>query len=182
MTINALDFLNIEYLKEGNERQRLAYQTLTSYQILNKLGIYQPILTGTIPINIDIETSDLDIICYWKNKRDFTAILTNLFSSEKEFTIQELKINSQETVVCNFKVDSFDIEIFGQNIPTQQQNAYRHMVVEHQILKEKGEDFRLKIIDLKRNGYKTEPAFANLLNLKGDPYVALLLLLPAMDC
>ncbi|MNK30599.1 hypothetical protein D3C87_490190 [compost metagenome] len=48
------------------------------------------------------------------------------------------------------------------------------MLIEHQILQEKGEDFRLKIIALKRNGYKTEPAFAKLLNLQGNPYLDLL--------
>lgn len=83
-------------------------------------------------------------------------------------------IHDEESVVCNFKTDDFEIEIFGQNIPPKQQNAYRHMLIEHQILQEKGEGFRLKIIELKRTGYKTEPAFAELLNLKGNPYLALL--------
>ncbi|MNK30598.1 hypothetical protein D3C87_490180 [compost metagenome] len=87
-----MNFLNIEYLKEGNERQRLAYQTLFTYQILEKLKAYKPILTGTIPINIDIESSDLDLICYWKNKQEFSATLTNLFITEKEFKIREGKI------------------------------------------------------------------------------------------
>lgn len=169
-----MNFRNIKYLKEGNERQRLAYQTLTNHQILDKLIVYNPILTGTIPINIDIASSDLDIICNWENKREFIDILTELFNSEKEFEIREGKIGDEETVVCNFKINDFAIEIFGQKIPTEKQNAYRHMLIEHQILKENGEDFRLRVIELKRNGYKTEPAFATLLGLIGDPYLALL--------
>lgn len=169
-----MDFLNIEYLKEGNERQRLAYQTLVTHQILEKLAAYQPILTGTVPIDIDIENSDLDIICYWKDKEKFFKNLTNLFSSEKEFQIKQGNSRDDETVVCNFKTENFEIEIFGQNIPSTQQNAYRHMLIEHQILQEKGLNFRLKVIELKRSGYKTEPAFAKLLNLKGDPYSTLL--------
>lgn len=169
-----MDFLNIEYLKTGNERQRAAYQTLVTHQILDKLQVYQPILTGTIPINIDIENSDLDIICYWIYKQEFSAILRRLFSSEQDFQIKEGKTAENEAVVCNFKIDDFEMEIFGQNIPSEQQNAYRHMLIEHQILLEKGEDFRLKVIELKRRGYKTEPAFAKLLDLTGDPYLALL--------
>jgi len=169
-----MDFRNIEYLKEGTERQKLAYQTLSKHQILDRLTVYNPILTGTIPINIDIESSDLDIICHWKDKKGFMATLTELFSSEKEFKIQEGKIANNETVICNFKIDDFEIEVFGQNISTEQQNAYRHMLVEHQILEDKGEEFRLQIIELKLKGYKTEPAFAKLLNLNGDPYSALL--------
>ena len=48
------------------------------------------------------------------------------------------------------------------------------MIIEAEILEEKGEDFRQKIIELKKSGIKTEPAFAQLLNLKGDPYEALI--------
>lgn len=169
-----MDFLTIKYLKEGNERQKLAYQTLVTHQIFEKLSAYFPILTGTIPINIDIETSDLDIICYWQDKQEFAVDLTKLFKLEKDFQIREIEINGQESVVCNFRTDDFEVEIFGQNIPTQQQNAYRHMLIEYHILQQKGEDFRLKVIELKRKGYKTEPAFAKLLGLKGDPYEAIL--------
>ncbi len=44
------------------------------------------------------------------------------------------------------------------------------MVIEHKLLLERGEEFRLKIVDLKKQGYKTEPAFAMLLGLENDPY------------
>ena len=169
-----MNFLNIEYLKEGNERQKLAYQMLVNHQIIEKLKAYHPILTGTIPINIDIETSDLDIICYWKDKHQFITIVTKLFAEKEDFHLREGTMGSKEIVVCNFKTADFEIEIFGQNIPTEKQNAYQHMLIEHQVLKEKGEDFRLKIVELKRNGYKTEPAFAKLLNLTGNPFDALL--------
>ncbi|MNL87641.1 hypothetical protein D3C87_2168830 [compost metagenome] len=48
------------------------------------------------------------------------------------------------------------------------------MIIEHKILQSKGENFRLKIIKLKQKGYKTEPAFGFLLDLKGNPYQELL--------
>jgi len=48
------------------------------------------------------------------------------------------------------------------------------MIIEYEILKTKGENFRLEIIKLKQNGYKTEPAFAFLLGLNGDSYSELL--------
>lgn len=75
---------------------------------------------------------------------------------------------------ANFFINDFEFEIFGQNIPTELQNAYRHMLVEHKILQEAGGDFRTQIIELKRQGYKTEPAFAKLLALQGDAYEELL--------
>lgn len=168
------DFSNIEYLKSGNQKQQEAFEILTQNKILSKLAEFDPILIGTIPINIDIENSDLDIICYWKNKINFTEKLNSVFGKENEFTIREAIINEKESIIANFKINDFEIEVFGQNTPTKDQNGYKHMIIEHEILQSKGENFRLEIIKLKQNGYKTEPAFAFLLDLKGDPYIELL--------
>lgn len=169
-----VDFSTIEYLKNGNQKQILAYELLTRNNILHSIAEFDPILVGTIPINIDIENSDLDIICYWKNKTDFKTKIQSVFGNEKEFKIQETHIDNLETVLANFKIDPFEIEIFGQNIPTKNQNGYKHMIIENQILASKDENFRLEIIKLKQKGYKTEPAFGLLLGLKNDPYLELL--------
>ncbi|RZL37072.1 MAG: DUF4269 domain-containing protein, partial [Pedobacter sp.] len=69
-----IDFQDISYLKNGNERQKSAYQTLIKYQIFEKLSGFNPLLAGTIPIDIDIPESDLDIICYWQNVTDFIVL------------------------------------------------------------------------------------------------------------
>ncbi|MCC9063393.1 DUF4269 domain-containing protein [Flavobacterium piscisymbiosum] len=169
-----IDFCTIEYLKKGNQKQIRAFEILTQNKILSNLAEFEPILVGTIPIDIDIENSDLDIICYWKNKTDFTAKLNLLFGKQTKFNIRETVIDNKESVIANFRIDDFEIEVFGQNIPTKNQNGYKHMIIEYQILQSKGENFRLEIIRLKQNGYKTEPAFAFLLGLKGDPYIELL--------
>jgi len=168
------DFTSIEYLKTGNQKQIHAFEVLSQNKVLINLAKFDPILVGTIPINIDIENSDLDIICYWKNKTDFIAKLNALFGNENNFQIRETSIDNQEIIIANFKINAFEIEIFGQNIPTKNQNGYKHMIIENEILKAKDENFRLEIIKLKQNGYKTEPAFAYLLGLNGDPYSELL--------
>jgi len=168
------DFLNINYLKSGTARQQKAFEVLNENLILQKLYDFTPILVGTIPINIAIDSSDLDIACYWKDKNHFIEMVRKNFSEEKSFQIYEKEISGEEAVVANFFTDDFEIEIFGQNIPVQEQFGFRHMIIEAKILEEKGEDFRQKIIELKKSGIKTEPAFSQLLNLKGDPYEALL--------
>ncbi|KRD08243.1 diadenosine tetraphosphate hydrolase [Flavobacterium sp. Root901] len=169
-----IDFSSIEYLKTGNPKQIRAYETLIQNKVFEVLSEFNPILAGTIPINIDIENSDLDIICYWKNKPEFISKVSSSFGNKTEFKIRETNINQYESVIANFKIEHFEIEIFGQNIPTKDQNAYKHMIIEHEILEAKGENFRLEIIKLKRNGYKTEPAFGRLLGLKTNPYSELL--------
>lgn len=169
-----IDFGNIEYLKTGNPKQIQVYETLKQNKVMEVLSEFDPILAGTIPINIDIENSDLDIICYWKNKAEFAFKISSSFENKTEFKIRETIIDQRESVIANFKIDDFEIEIFGQNIPSKNQNAYKHMIVEHEILESKGEKFRLEIIKLKQNGYKTEPAFGELLGLKTNPYLELL--------
>lgn len=167
-----LDFESITYLKEGTQRQQLAYQELVDLEIMNVLKHYHPILVGTIPIHIDLPISDLDIICTCKNYFVFIKTIKEHYQTQKGFKI---KISDDgASIVANFQGKHFEIEIFGQMKPTKEQDAYRHLLIEHRILEYYGEDFRQKIIRLKKEGMKTEPAFAQILQLLGDPYQALL--------
>ncbi len=170
--MHSFDTLN--YLQNGNARQQQAYTILTESNIFEQLAAYDPILVGTIPINIDIESSDLDIGCYWVNKSRFMEDLMHFLGQKPKFRIIEYCINGEECVIANFNLFEFEVEIFGQNIPTKRQNGYRHMLIEHRILLERGEAFRQQIIALKRQGIKTEPAFGLVLGLENDPYQALL--------
>ena len=170
----AIDFLTLEYLKNGNPRQQLAYQELMHYNIFSKLSKFHPVLTGTIPIGIDLPQSDLDIICHCMDHDEFAEILKEAFGHENDFALHMKPINGKRTTIAHFRLPSFEIEIFGQNTPTEEQNAFRHMLVEHYFLEQKGHDFREQIIKLKENGLKTEPAFAKLLGLQGNPYEEML--------
>ncbi|MCT4636617.1 MAG: DUF4269 domain-containing protein [Bacteroidales bacterium] len=167
-------FKSIEYLKTGNSRQRRAYALLKELSVFDKLSDYAPVLAGTIPIDIDIPDSDLDIICMCTDHSEFAVTVTRLFGDKRGFTVGEKMFNGVRSTVVKFTTDDFAIEIFAQNIPTDKQNAYRHMVIENRILMNRGDEFRQKIRQLKQEGYKTEPAFAKLLGIKGDAYSELL--------
>lgn len=169
-----INFQDIHYLSKGTEKQRKAYVVLVKYQLMEKLSDFDPILVGTIPICIDIDNSDLDIVCHFSDKEFFKKHLEDCFGNEKGFEISELDRFYTETILAGFELDGFECEIFGQSIPSTEQNGYKHMLIEHQILLQKGETFRQEIIKLKEQGIKTEPAFAKLLQLEGDPYEALL--------
>lgn len=168
------DFTTIEYLKEGNERQRKAYKLLKELGVFEQLVAYKPILTGTIPIEIDIPESDLDIICQCENLERFLELIFHLFGSENEFEKSLYSCRGIPSAVASFKKENTSIEIFAQNIPTKEQYAYKHMLKEYTILAKQGDEFRKQIIQLKKQGIKTEPAFAKLLGLIGDPYEKLL--------
>ena len=170
-----IDFAEIDYLKSGNERQKKAYDILTKHHIFEKLQDYSPILAGTVPIEIDIEGSDLDIICEVDLKSDDDFLDKVMFSrlTNVETKVEYPIVNGEKCITLNFILDGFPIEIFGQNKPTKQQNAYLHMMAEYKILKQKGEEFKQRIIELKKQGIKTEPAFGMLLGLE-NPYEDLL--------
>ena len=168
------NFLDIGYLRQGTAQQQKAHAVLMKHALLTVLGDYSPVLVGTIPINIDIPSSDLDIICYCKIKEDFRSDLIRNFSAYDNFRVYDATRFEPEAVVCNFLVDDFAVEVFGQNTPVTQQPAYRHMLIEYRLLAKYSKSFRAEIIKLKEQGLKTEPAFARLLGLHGDPYTELL--------
>jgi hypothetical protein len=172
-----IDFTKTDYLKSGNERQNRAHEVLTRYNVFEKLSHYSPLLAGTIPIEIDIDSSDLDIICEVKPglEENFLNEITasGLIPADADLKINNSIINGEKCIVLNFMLEEFPIEIFGQNKPVTEQNAYRHMIAEYRILKEKGEEFKQKIIELKKQGIKTEPAFGMLMGLE-NPYEDLL--------
>lgn len=169
-----MNFGDIEYLKDGNEKQIRMYELLNHYDILTSLSAFDPIVVGTIPIEVDIDSSDIDVICYCKDEKHITETFISYFQDNPGFKIARNQGPDRNAVIANFMLGEFEVEIFGQNIPTRQQLAYRHMLIEYKLLQEKGESFRRQIIELKRQGLKTEPAFAFLLDLDGDPYEALL--------
>jgi len=170
-----LDFTKIDYLKSGNERQKKAYEVLAKHRIFEKLKDYSPILAGTVPIEIDIEGSDLDIIFEvdLRFEQDFLDDLMFSRFIPYDVDVEYPIVNGEKCITLNFVLDGFPIEIFAQNKPTIEQNAYLHMVAEYKILQEKGEEFKQKIIELKKQGIKTEPAFGMLLGLE-NPYEDLL--------
>ncbi|HEX8059814.1 MAG TPA: DUF4269 domain-containing protein, partial [Cyclobacteriaceae bacterium] len=112
-----------------------------------------------------VSTSDIDIICFYLDAKEFMSELKN--SKRKN-------LNGVDSVIANFDFNGFQFEVVGQQVPVTEQVAYRHMVVEWRILEERGEQFRRQVIALKESGVKTEPAFAQLLGLQGDAYSAIL--------
>ncbi|WP_432204348.1 DUF4269 domain-containing protein [Cetobacterium somerae] len=168
-------FQNIEYLKKGNLKQKISYKILTEINIFKILQNYKPFLVGTIPLEIDIEKSDLDIVCEISEKTEdeFKNIIFHSFSKYKNFNIKDDFLKNR-VIVINFVVDGIEIEIFASKEKSIKTNGYRHMIIEFRILKLADKKFKRKIIELKKLGIKTEPAFAQLLKLKGDSYDALL--------
>lgn len=169
-----MDLKSIEYLKTENTRQKKAYTLLKELKIVECLKNYDPVLTGTISIGIDLPKSDLDIICECKNHLAFEKTLKQHFGNHSDFQIRTSFHYEVKSTIAGFSFKGQKIEVFGQNKPTEKQHAYRHMLIEKHILQERGSEFKRQVIALKKQGLPTEAAFAQLLGLTGNPYLALL--------
>ncbi|MEM8641328.1 MAG: DUF4269 domain-containing protein [Cyanobacteria bacterium P01_G01_bin.54] len=164
---------DISYLAQGTVRQRAAYQALQATQVLEKLAAFDPVLAGTIPLDVDIAGSDLDIICEATDLEAFAESLTHHFGDYPGFSCQQTVVKLP-TVIARFTAAGFEFEIFGQACPVEQQNGVRHLEVEARLLELGGEAVRRRVRQLKQAGLKTEPAFAAVFVLVGDPYEVLL--------
>jgi hypothetical protein len=168
------DWKNISYLKDGSPIQVKAYDCITKLGILDSLAEYNPTLTGTIPLGISVKESDLDIACRFFDADRFERVVESIYSEQKGFKIEQKEKAGYWVVIANFNYEGFDIEIYGSAYPVTAQNSYRHMLLEDRILKLLDDDFNQEVVKLKQGGSKTESAFANLLKLQGDPFIALL--------
>lgn len=172
------NWTQIEYLATGSPRQQAAYAALHAIALFDHLAPYQPILVGTIPIQIDLPESDLDVVCSATDLLAFRALLETHFGRLPGFELSEKEREGLPTLVCRFTAGPFPVEIFAQPRPTTTMNGYRHMVVEAHLLALAGTEVAATIRSLKAGGMKTEPAFAHYFGLEGDPYKALLDLYP----
>ncbi|MGD8192507.1 DUF4269 domain-containing protein [Brevibacillus ginsengisoli] len=173
------------YLLAGDSGQQRAYHVLQELRILEVLKEFTPVLTGTFPLQLQVENSDLDIICEMHDVEQFTKTLETEFGQMPDIILREVEVSGQPTVIANFTYQNMPIEIFGQAVPVTKQNAYRHMVIEARLLElakntlELGNQAWSAIRQLKQDGLKTEPAFAHYFGLPCiNPYEELLLLEP----
>lgn len=172
------DWHNPDYLQHGTPRQQQAHAALSRLGILAALQPYGPVLAGTIPLAIDVPDSDLDLICDVAEAAQpaFETLLRQHYGNLPEFRLRHTRWQEMPTVVCGFRAEGFAWEVFAQPRPARQQQAVRHMQVEYAVLQAGGEAWQRAVHRLRRQGLKTEPAFAQLLQLPGDPYAALLTL------
>lgn len=168
-------FTSITYLQSGNDKQQKVYEVMNKLNIMEDLALYSPVLCGTIPIRIDTLHSDLDIVMEVHNYNAFEQEMRFLYGSYEGFELKKKNIKNTETIKVSFKFEGFEFELFGQPKPVRSQNAYKHMIVEHMLLMQYPH-IRKEVVRLKEQGLKTEPAFAQVLKIDGDPYEELILL------
>jgi hypothetical protein len=147
-------------------------------RLFRALSPYAPTLIGTYPLGLQTSMSDLDVACCCADLLQFEHSLSSALIDLGTPTAPPRRITlSPEASVTSFACDGLPVEVFCQGIPVYEQHGFRHMIIEGRLLS-LGASVRLRerVLALRQTGVKTEPAFAKLLGLAGDPYAALLAL------
>ena len=168
-------FSGVGRLATASPQGAQAADILDRFQILECLVDYGPEVVGTLPLGIDIATSDIDILCNVSGLDAFGLFADHAFGDFAGYTRhrRDATDHVEAAAVVRFECDGLPIEIFATDRPAREQYGFVHMLIEARILHVMGDGFARKIQDLKQAGIKTEPAFASLLQLDGDPYLAL---------
>lgn len=141
--------------------------------LAGKLAHLDWCLAGTPPLGLALEGSDIDILCHVRDYGEFTDLIWRSFAGFEGFSIRQWA-KAPHAIVATFHCAGWPFEIFGEKRPLREQAGWRHYEVERRLLALGGAAFHERIMAARRGGLKTEPAFAAVLGLAGDPYAAML--------
>lgn len=168
------------WMAAGSEAQRRAWGLLSAHRLLERLSPWPVRLAGTFPLDLGVEGSDLDLLAEAADLDDAAATLDRVFGAGSGYRRFREDFTDGPAQVANFILDGVPVEVFAQAWPVERQMGWLHLLAEARLL-----DARPDAADplraLKRSGLKTEPAFARLFGLCGDPYMALAALAEAPD-
>ncbi len=179
-SVVAFDLYSIDYLQNGSVRQKRAYASLRELDVLSRLSSFStdglgeaPALVGSLPLDLALDASDIDIVAYATDLKNFSALLKTEFGNSEGFRSSRGIVLGVPTLMTEFIFSSETYEIFSQATLVPRQNAVIHLLVEERLLNLGGREFRQEIINERELGAKTEVAFGKVLGL-ADPYRELL--------
>ncbi len=165
--------LDIHHLRNGTRTQRAAWAAVSRSGILTYLADFDARWVGTIPIDVDIPGSDVDVICFAPNLDLLEERLSVWLQPYGVFRLARKTRYEYPILVAEFDFMEWPFQVYGSPVPVDEQRAWVHMVAEAYLLAQGGEALRRAVRALKLTGEKTEPAFAQVLGLAGDPYEVL---------
>ena len=146
---------------------------LQSVGVLSLLARFDPRVAGTPPLGLDLADSDIDVLCHTPDPEEFTLAVWNAFGSHPGFAARQW-VSGGCPVIANFEAEGWTFELFGSPQPAEKQIGWRHFRIKQRLLSIGGEALRTLFMVERCKGLKTEPTFAAVLSLSGNPYKALL--------
>lgn len=163
------------------EENKPIFKALTASMILKSFKQYTPFVAGTFPLGLQVENSDLDILMCAQNIDQLSDELKERYGHFSHYKAQRVFVDELDSLIVNFSFEQVSFEVFAQNKPVAFQKAFTHFQIEERLLKMGGDEFQKAVITQRQEGLKTEPAFAQVLGLKSDPFNELLILQKATN-
>lgn len=172
----AIKFHNISLKSVINFEERPKMAILVSeLRLLEMFKDNEPFIAGTPPLAIDLPNSDLDFLVTFADPNEFKLMCQQGFALLPEFEITVGEINDMQYSLCRFTYRGIPVEIFCASLSTFRQSGFLHFNAEEKLLKYGPPSWQQEVLNLKEMGYKTEPAFARLLqNDEIDAYQLIL--------
>lgn len=143
--------------------------------VFERLASFDPRWVGSIPLDIHGPGADADIACTGgTDLAAFKRALETAFADVPGLTVTDNIHAGETSVIARLTLDGLPLEIFGRRRPVETHESYVHWLAEHRILALAEDRLRTDIRAAKAGGLKTEPAFAQVLGLGGEPYTEIL--------
>lgn len=165
----------------GAIRSAMDYEAaIESSDVLETLLVFDPRVVGTLPLGLAVPGSDVDIVCHAVDPVGFAEVIWRRYHSCDDFLLYQWT-SAGHPVIASFAWDGWPFEIFAAQRPVEEQHGWLHFEVERRLLALDDGRLRNAVMRLRSQGAKTEPAFAAVLGIAGDPYRGLLDLVDETD-
>jgi hypothetical protein len=117
-------------IRDGSTRQMRAYSVVfDKLMVFRQLDDHDPIWVGDYPVDIDTDSSPIQILCNPSSLRPFLMEVRSCYGEYPEFRLTWKAVHRVPTVVARFQVDEFTVELFAQPRPTNNQQQFVNMLV-----------------------------------------------------
>ncbi|MGY3036241.1 hypothetical protein ACVIIV_005411 [Bradyrhizobium sp. USDA 4354] len=156
--------------------RKMGYEAaIGSSGLLDELREFDPRVVGTLPLGLSTPTSDIDVVCHVLDAAAFAEVVWRRYRSCDGFALYQW-CSSRRPVVAHFEWGGWPFELFGDPRLVDQQEGWLHFEIERRLLALDDGRLRKAVAGHRARGMKTEPAFAAVLGIAGDPYSGLLAL------
>lgn len=116
-----MKLLERENLARGTERQRRAFEAIESSALIESLKNHSPVLIGAIPLDVDVDTSPIEVVCSSENLEAFAQSLRERWAFADGFKLIHTVANGQPAIKARFRSLGFDVRILAQAMSVFQQ-------------------------------------------------------------
>jgi predicted metalloenzyme YecM len=141
---------------------------------LKALKAWTPLVSGSLPLEIETEQSDLDILLCHSDLSLAASEISNALNEFGKITWKRSVSRQGECLIGELKLKQRPIELFVSRVPVLQQDSHTHFLREYQLLVKHGQTLRDFVRIQKKKGNSTEQAFCNAFGVSSDPYLSLL--------